>query len=321
MTYSLQQVQPLLTKPELELFQASRAGAIKELNPRQLAAKLTRARALRDKYRDTYRRQTVATRTGPAKDRKQMGGENNRTEVKAEIMQEVLTRFEAQHAKAQAKLDKQAARKTKTARAHNAPGAPTTRTNPKAAQRSRRSTGNAAPGEGAQLAMRGATTTKPRQVARKKRAAEDLGYEVVSARGAKSTRAGGSSVRPAVKKAAAKKAEPKKTTAKKAPAKKIAAKKAITGAAKPAEKLVKQVRKAVASKAATAPTEGQPTARRAIRAQVGGTSSANAQGVVPTNMPAKAQRLNPLKAEPINKKIHASARGRKKTFEGKRDAR
>ena len=321
MTYSLRQVQPLLTKPELELFQASRAGAIKELNPRQLAAKLTRARALRDKYRDTYRRQTVATRTGPAKDRKQMGGENNRTEVKAEIMQEVLTRFEAQHAKAQAKLDKQAARKTKTARAHNAPGAPTTRTNPKAAQRSRRSTGNAAPGKGAQLAMRGATTTKPRQVARKKRAAEDLGYEVVSARGAKSTRAGGSSVRPAVKKAAAKKAEPKKTTAKKAPAKKIAAKKAITGAAKPAEKLVKQVRKAVANKAATAPTEGQPTARRAIRTQVGGTSSANAQGVVPTNMPAKAQRLNPLKAEPINKKIHASARGRKKTFEGKRDAR
>ena len=321
MTYSLRQVQPLLTKPELELFQASRAGAIKELNPRQLAAKLTRARALRDKYRDTYRRQTVATRTGPAKDRKQMGGENNRTEVKAEIMQEVLTRFEAQHAKAQAKLDKQAARKTKTARAHNAPGAPTTRTNPKAAQRSRRSTGNAAPGEGAQLAMRGATTTKPRQVARKKRAAEDLGYEVVSARGAKSTRAGGSSVRPAVKKAAAKKAEPKKTTAKKAPAKKIAAKKVITGAAKPAEKLVKQVRKAVANKAATAPTEGQPTARRAIRAQVGGTSSANAQGAVPTNMPAKAQRLNPLKAEPINKKIHASARGRKKTFEGKRDAR
>lgn len=321
MTYSLRQVQPLLTKPELELFQASRAGAIKELNPRQLAAKLTRARALRDKYRDTYRRQTVATRTGPAKDRKQMGGENNRTEVKAEIMQEVLTRFEAQHAKAQAKLDKQAARKTKTARAHNAPGAPTTRTNPKAAQRSRRSTGNAAPGEGAQLAMRGATTTKKRQVARKKRAAEDLGYEVVSARGAKSTRASGSSVRPAVKKAAAKKAEPKKTTAKKAPAKKIAAKKAITGAAKPAEKLVKQVRKAVANKAATAPTEGQPTARRAIRAQVGGTSSANAQGAVPTNMPAKAQRLNPLKAEPINKKIHASARGRKKTFEGKRDAR
>ena len=321
MTYSLRQVQRLLTKPELELFQASRAGAIKELNPRQLAAKLTRARALRDKYRDTYRRQTVATRTGPAKDRKQMGGENNRTEVKAEIMQEVLTRFEAQHAKAQAKLDKQAARKTKTARAHNAPGAPTTRTNPKAAQRSRRSTGNAAPGKGAQLAMRGATTTKPRQVARKKRAAEDLGYEVVSARGAKSTRAGGSSVRPAVKKAAAKKAEPKKTTAKKAPAKKIAAKKAITGAAKPAEKLVKQVRKAVANKAATAPTEGQPTARRAIRAQVGGTSSANAQGAVPTNMPAKAQRLNPLKAEPINKKIHASARGRKKTFEGKRDAR
>ena len=50
MAYTLRQVLPLLTKQELELFEASRAAAVKELSARQLTAKITRARALRDKY-------------------------------------------------------------------------------------------------------------------------------------------------------------------------------------------------------------------------------------------------------------------------------
>ena len=37
--------------------------------------------------------------TGPARARKQMGGENSRTEVKAEVMAEVLQSLEAQQAK------------------------------------------------------------------------------------------------------------------------------------------------------------------------------------------------------------------------------
>ena len=308
MSFTLRQVQPLLTKPELELFQASRANAVRALTARQLTSKVTRARALRDKYRDAYRRQTVATRTGPAAQRAPKGGENARTEVKAEVMAEVLARFEAQLAKLEATAAKQAA--AKTARPHKAPGVPAGKTNPKSAQRSRRSSGNAAPGEGADLAMRGATTTKPRQVARKQRAADDLGYAVVSARGAKSTRAGAAAVRPAAKTATAKKA-----------VKKPSAKSAITGAAKPAAKLVKQVRSALKQQQAEAPVEGQPTARRGSRTQVGGSASALAQGAVPTGMPAKAQRLNPLKEQPVNKKIHASARSRQKAVTAKRDAR
>ncbi|MDO5625324.1 MAG: hypothetical protein Q4G71_11605, partial [Pseudomonadota bacterium] len=196
MSYTLRQVQPLLNKAEMELFNASRAGAVKELNARQLTAKITRARALRDKYRDTYRRQTVSTRTGPAAERAHKGGENARTETKAEIMAEVLTRFEAQSAKLQARLEKQGATKAKP-RVPRAPGAPATKTNPKAAQRSRRTTGNAAPGEGADLAMRGETTTGRRQIQRKERAAEAQALDVVAARGAKSTRAG--TAKPAVK--------------------------------------------------------------------------------------------------------------------------
>jgi hypothetical protein len=37
-SYTLRQVQTLLTKPELELFQASRATAIKDLTERQLSS-------------------------------------------------------------------------------------------------------------------------------------------------------------------------------------------------------------------------------------------------------------------------------------------
>ena len=325
MSFTLRQVQPLLTKPELELFEASRAGAITSLAPRQLNARLTRARTLRDKYRDNYRRQTVATRTGPATKRTLQGAENVRTATKAEIMADLVTRFEAQLAKAEAQAAKSAARKTP--RTHNAPGAPTTRTNPKAAQRSRRSSGAAEPGVGADLPMRGAAGTKKRQVARSKRVAADVGHAVVSARGAQSLRAGAAAgkkaaaTRTAAKKAPAKKAPATKSAAKKSAAKKTTAKTAITGAKQPAAKLVKQVRSAVEKKQAAAPVQGQPRARRAIRAKVGGSATANAHGAVPTNMPAKAQRLNPLKAQPINKTIHASARARQQVATAKRDAR
>ena len=301
MAYTLRQVLPLLTKPELELFEASRAAAVKELTARQLTAKITRARALRDKYRDTYRRQTVATQTGPGRARKQMGGENSRTEVKAEVMAEVLQRLEAQQAKVEARLAKTDARPA--VRVPKAPGVPATKTN-KAAQRSRRTTGDAPASGDADQPKRGATGTKQRQIDRRDRAAEKAGYDVVTARGAKSTRAAGAAARPAAKAPR----RPKDTNA-------------ITGDAHPVEKLMRQVRGALQQQQGEPQVEGAPTPRRGIRSEVGGSPSDNAHGAVPTNMPALAQRLNPLKAEPVNKKIHASARGRQKVETAKRDAR
>ena len=118
MAYTLRQVQALLTKPETELFQASRPEGLKALSARQLSGKITRARALRDKYRDVYRRQTVKTRTDAASTRKPMGEEKNRTEIKAEVMGEVLARFEAQQdklAQREAKASKAASGKTAAA--------------------------------------------------------------------------------------------------------------------------------------------------------------------------------------------------------------
>ena len=152
--------------------------------------------------------------------------------------------------------------------------------------------------------MRGATGTKQRQIDRRDGAAEKAGYDVVTARGAKSTRAAGAAARPA-----ARAPRRRKDT------------NAITGDAHPVEKLMRQVRGALQQQKGEPPVEGVPTPRRGIRSEVGGSPSNNANGAVAINMPALAQRLNPLKAEPVNKKIHALARGRQKVETAKRDAR
>lgn len=110
MAYTLTQARTLLSTTELALFDASRAQPIKALTPARLRGKVTRARALRDKYRDLYRRQTVGTRAAPASRRSAVGGDNARTQHKAVLFAEVLARFEerlqrleADAAKAQAK--------------------------------------------------------------------------------------------------------------------------------------------------------------------------------------------------------------------------
>lgn len=95
MAYTLTQARPLLTAAELELFDQSRTDPIKNITLARLRTKVTRARALRDKYRDLYRRQTAATRTAPAAKRAATGGDNERTQRKAQVMEEVLARFEA----------------------------------------------------------------------------------------------------------------------------------------------------------------------------------------------------------------------------------
>lgn len=293
MSYTTRQVQTLLTKPELELFQASRANAVKEFSARQLVGKISRARALRDKYRDLYQRQTVRTGTGPANARKVMGGENSRTDVKADVMQEVLSRFEAQFEKVQSP-------------------------NPKPAPAAKRNspTLSRAIGSGnADIAMRGVKGTTPRQLARSKRAAEDVAAEAVKARGAKSSRAGTAAVKPAPAKAAT-----TATKKKAAPAKKAAA--APKSAAKSVTSLVKAVRKAVAKKSAQSDSGATPAkGKRGGKTLVSGAASDLAQGAVPTSMPAAAARKNPIKAEPVNKKIHASARSRQRAHEAKRDSR
>ena len=93
MAYTLTQARPLLNAAELELFEQSRAEPVKQLTGAKLAGAVKRTRLLRDKYRDLYQRQTVAVRTSAPG--AVTGDDNERTQRKADILQEVLERYEA----------------------------------------------------------------------------------------------------------------------------------------------------------------------------------------------------------------------------------
>jgi hypothetical protein len=302
MSYTLRQVQPLLTKPELELFQTSRAGAVKEITLARLAGKIQRSRALRDKYRDVYQRQTVQTRAGDAKGRKPLGGENTRTQTKADIMDEVLKRFEAQQAKLQRQQESAASPARK--RSAQAPAAAAKKTAASGTTR-RKTTKSPA---GVDLPMRGASASTPRKRARQTREVQSAGEAVVKARSSEKAPA----VRAAVKKVAAKKAPAKKAAATSAEAK-------VAAGIKRLQNIVKAVRKAVA--------ETPPPAKTKAKKKPGAKSKAvdaaanAALEAAPTDTTPRTERLNPLKAKPVNKKIHASARSRTRATQAKRDAR
>lgn len=93
MAYTLTQARPLLNAAELELFEQSRTEPVKRLTSAKLSGSVKRTRTLRDKYRDLYQRQTVAVRTSSPG--AVTGSDNDRTQRKADILQEVLERYEA----------------------------------------------------------------------------------------------------------------------------------------------------------------------------------------------------------------------------------
>ena len=224
MPYKTRQVQNMLTKAELEMFSQSRRDAMGEHTRKQLDAKIVRTRKMRDKYRDLYQRQMVQTQREEPGKRKKFGGENARTLVKADVMNSVLERFEAQRKKLQAKAERKdkadAAAKTKKASARKAA---------------------ASKGQGATMSIQ-------------------------------------------------------------------TLKKSVGKALKKMQKQVDGV-------------QGQPATAGHTGAVVSGRTSATAQGAVPTHLPAKALRKNPLKAQPVNQKIHASQRSRTQAHQAARDGR
>ncbi len=224
MPYKTKQVQNMLTKAELEMFSQSRRDAIGEHTRKQLDAKITRTRKMRDKYRDLYQRQMVQTQREEPSKRKKFGGENARTLVKADVMNSVLERFEAQRKKLQAKAER-----------------------------------------------------KDKSDAEKTR----------------------------------------KTSARKTPASKSQGPAmSIQTLKKSVGKALKKIQKQVDGVQAQTATAGHKN-----DTVVSGRTGATAQGAVPTHMPAKALRKNPLKAQPVNQKIHASQRSRTQAHQAARDGR
>jgi hypothetical protein len=102
MPYSRSATKKLLNASELDLFDTGRREAIGTLSTAQLRAKIARARRLRDKYRDLYRRQRVSTRARTGTKSGARGDANLRTGQKGEIFGELVGRFEKRLAQIEA---------------------------------------------------------------------------------------------------------------------------------------------------------------------------------------------------------------------------
>jgi hypothetical protein len=96
MTYNRLNARALCTPAELELVLLSFPDQVKTLSAARLKLKRTRARALRDKYRDLLRRQKLATRDRTGSKLGRGPKTNARTADKAKLFDETLKRFEAQ---------------------------------------------------------------------------------------------------------------------------------------------------------------------------------------------------------------------------------
>ena len=315
MATTITQARPLLTAAELELFDQSRAEPIKALTLARLRGKVTRTRTLRDKYRDLFRRQTVAVRSAPGtKSRSPVGADNERTQRKADILQEVLTRFEARVAQLEARDTREAAAAT------NAKPKAKAKPNVKA-----KTTGAQPVAASAKSAAAG-TRSNQAKPAPGSKATPTASRSKAESGASPSTRAG------AKKSAEAKGSKPSAKTAKAGTAAKSDTKPVKSGPAR-------------ASKAATAKTSSAKTSvlhdsatatphesavpslpERSLKAPSDRAPTTNGKAHAPqVNAPVDlvpaALRANPLKQTAGNMAIHAHQGGSTRRAQGKRDSR
>ncbi len=117
MAVDINQARALCTGAEFQLYAASRPEQIKTHTPGRLKSKIQRARSLRDKYRDLYKRQRLATRGRTGTKKGNEPDRNARTERKAKLFAEVLERLQKQEVKLAAGAKKAAAKTSTPARA------------------------------------------------------------------------------------------------------------------------------------------------------------------------------------------------------------
>ncbi len=125
MAYNRAQALKICTATEMEIFLSSLSDAVGKLTPVQLRSRIARARTLRDKNTDLFRRQVAATRAATGTKRGASGVANSRTEQKAQLFAEALARLEARQTAIDAKPVKAVPSKaTKATKAKPAPAAP-----------------------------------------------------------------------------------------------------------------------------------------------------------------------------------------------------
>ncbi|KEO73957.1 hypothetical protein [Anditalea andensis] len=96
MAYNRQDAKEMCNATELELYDQSQPPKLFKLNQEDLKKNIKRSRDFRDKNRDLFRRQSIemADTTGNKRGNSLIA--NQRTEMKAELMSEMLERFEQQ---------------------------------------------------------------------------------------------------------------------------------------------------------------------------------------------------------------------------------
>lgn len=102
MPINMSQAKALCSASELQLVEASRRDDLKKLTNAQLRQKITRARKLRDKWRDQAEKQR---RESQEQQQARATAPNERTRKKAELFAEVLRRFEEQLQKTERSAD------------------------------------------------------------------------------------------------------------------------------------------------------------------------------------------------------------------------
>jgi hypothetical protein len=113
MSINRSQASKLLNVSELALFDAASTSGVRALTPAQLQAKVERSRRLRDKHRDQYKRQRLASQEGTGSKSGRSGEANQRTKEKAQVFDEVLKRLKARLATPAVKAQVAAAKKAK----------------------------------------------------------------------------------------------------------------------------------------------------------------------------------------------------------------
>ena len=125
----------LLNQKEMALYDDSRANALRKLDAKALAVRVQRARTARDRARDLLRSQKLASQARTGSKRGTSGTANQRSKDKAEVMADILKRFEA-HAREVARKEREAARREPAKKAaprkaaKKATATPTARANP-----------------------------------------------------------------------------------------------------------------------------------------------------------------------------------------------
>ncbi len=96
MAFTRSHATSLLNQAEMGLFDDSRANSLRGLSANELGKRIERARKARDRARDLLQRQKLASRSRTGSKRGVSGQANQRSKRKAELLAEILGRFEDQ---------------------------------------------------------------------------------------------------------------------------------------------------------------------------------------------------------------------------------